>query len=1298
MIGKESPRESVAELFWNELSQTRTNSNFRRELSILRKHLGDFLSISLDFVGINPSSNVQLDAKSLQTATQTIEHGKRKISDKELARAKEDIDLYRGDFLAGFHLRGATGFENWADIQREYFRQLAITALGDLVSYYTASGGYGDGIARAKQLLRLDPLLESSHRQLMRLLALNNQRQLALEQFKQCKQRLKKDLGVEPANETIELYEVIRAGKFDLPGKTVEIKHPTFLDEKVEHKAAVFVGRDKQIARLEADLKRAVNGQGGLIFISGEAGRGKSALLREFGKRVGDKYEDLIVVWGRCKYFGGENDPYKPFRRVMEMLTGNVEGEWQMGEISHGQALRLWNLLPEISTIVVEEAEDLLGTLIPLRSFTERVASHSDITNFWLGPQTDMLAGKEEEPLFGELNQAEFIRQYIRVLKRVSKRRPILILLDDLQWIDQSSLVMLASMGQEIRNHPILIAGTYRSEELSKDRNRPHSLGNVLSEFKGQFGDVFIDLDRNEPSENRAFVDYYLDEEANNLSSPFRQNLTELTNGHALFLKELLHEMQEREYISKDSDNKWVETEKVRWDKLPAKVEGVIEKRLSRLDRDLQEILAVASIEGKQFTAEVVAGVLNQDVSQVVHRISNGLQKDARLVEDQKAMVINARRFSRYRFSHDLIQKYVYFRMGENQRSSLHGEVAKVIETEYSEHTDDFVNELALHFARAGKTEKAIKYYRQSGESARKVYAYQEAIRAYEAALELLEKVGDRDQATQMQMILGLVYHENFDYGASRKAYQAGFGFPRDYDVFRPAVEEHAYQGAVKFYDPALSDAERDPGKGVTIHDGKITDQLFSGLVERDPVIGIAPDIAQSWEVLNDGRVYLFKLRRDVSWSDGTQLTARDFVGAWRRALHKNNNSEAASFLFDIKNGKKYHLGQIGEEKLGVKALDDFTLEVELEEPVGYFLYVVAISPSFPIPMHIVERHGEKWTDVGNIVTNGPFLLKEFTNGKLLTLSRNPRYHGYFPGNVETIHVELNNIPPEERLSQYEKEQIDNFYLSTIKDVRSYSNVVNRWSTQHTTFTNQGVVYFLFDLERPPFADKRVRQAFAYATDKTAFSHIAAAGRIIPAYGGFIPPQVPGHSHEIGLGFNPDKARKLLLEAGYPKGTGFPEIRAYFEYYYQNSSYDDSVAFLETQWLDVLGVEITFEKALGYKNTKQFKKGKAQIISRSYTADFPDPHTFFTALESELSHLQWTPPSYRTTLNLAKKQLDAKIRVELYKKLDRLLIKNVILLPISYTSAEFLRKPWISDGYYGPLASGWWKGLIVKPH
>jgi tetratricopeptide (TPR) repeat protein len=249
---------------------------------------------------------------------------------------------------------------------------------------------------------------------------------------------------------------------------------------------------------------------------------------------------------------------------------------------------------------------------------------------------------------------------------------------------------------------------------------------------------VWLDLAEVDEPEGRRFVDALLETEPNRLGEGFRQALTERAGGHPLFTVELLRAMQERGDLVQDEAGRWVEGSALDWDRLPARVEGVIGERIERLGEELRQILTVASVEGEDFTAEVVAQVQSLEARSMVRRLSGELQREHRLVRARGLRRLGARRLALYRFQHHLFQKYLYNDLDEAERAYLHEDVGTVLEALYGGQTDEVGVQLARHFVEAGVTEKAAHYLGRAGALAAARYANDEALAHLSRALEYL--------------------------------------------------------------------------------------------------------------------------------------------------------------------------------------------------------------------------------------------------------------------------------------------------------------------------------------------------------------------------------------------------------------------------------------------------------------------------------------------------------------------------------------------------------------------------------
>jgi predicted ATPase len=291
----------------------------------------------------------------------------------------------------------------------------------------------------------------------------------------------------------------------------------------------------------------------------------------------------------------------------------------------------------------------------------------------------------------------------------------------------------------------------------------------VVGEFRRQFGRIQVDLRQ---SENRQFVDEFLDTEPNRLGPEFREPLYRHTHGHALFTVEMIRGMQERGDLVQDEAGRWVEGSAVDWQTLPARVDGVIGERIGRLPIRLSELLKVASVEGESFTAEVIAQVLPLDASEIIRLLSAELDRQHRLVMGQSSLHLEpgGQRLSKYRFRHILFQRYLYHSLDEPERGYLHEAIGNTVEQLYGEQTKEVAGELARHFEAAGLPVRAVDYLYQAGERAVHLSANEEAIAHFTKGLELLATLSESPERNQkelnLQMALGAPLMATKGYGA----------------------------------------------------------------------------------------------------------------------------------------------------------------------------------------------------------------------------------------------------------------------------------------------------------------------------------------------------------------------------------------------------------------------------------------------------------------------------------------------------------------------------------------------------
>jgi adenylate cyclase len=796
-------REALAGLLWPNYPERSARASLRNALANVRQVIGDreadppFLCIAGQTIQFNPEGDAQVDVSAFTESLEPV--GASSLSHPGTIHELEAaVALYQGEFLEGFSLPDSPAFEEWALLKREQLQRRALAALGRLADHYERRGDYERALQFAWRRVEADPYRGVAQRGLMRLLALSGQREAALAQYETFRRLLAEEMGIAPAGETTRLCERIQAGELappaPVPRAEVRVQRPAFLEEAAEREDAerpVFVARERELARLDGFLETALQGEGRVVFITGGPGRGKTVLMNEFARRAMETHPDLLVASGHCNAHTGIGDPYLPFREILSLLTGGVDPLWAAGAITRDHARRLWHILPMAVDALVEVGPDLVNTFIPGPALVRRARAYAagetrdQVT--WFTRLKELVDRKAAVPHDPSTQQSALFEQYARVMAALARERPLLLTVDDLQWVDGGSSGLLFHLSRGLAGVRVLIVGAYRPEEVAAGRpssnpgeRERHPLEPLVNEFQRTFGDIAIDLAR---AEDRRFVEEYLASEPHRLSAGFRETLYRQTRGHPLFTIELLRGLQERRDLVQDPEGRWVEGPALDWETLPARVEAVIAERIGRLAEPLQDALRVASVEGEVFTAEVVARVQVADEREVVARLSGELDRRHRLVRAQGIQRMDGQRLSHYRFRHILFQRYLYNNLDEVERAHLHEAVGNTLEALYKDQIEEMAaiaGQLAWHFQAAGIAEKAIHYLRQAGEKAVQLSAYQEGVAHLTRGLALLLALPDSDDAERrleraqqelaLQLALGIAWRSIEGYGPEAEA------------------------------------------------------------------------------------------------------------------------------------------------------------------------------------------------------------------------------------------------------------------------------------------------------------------------------------------------------------------------------------------------------------------------------------------------------------------------------------------------------------------------------------------------
>jgi ABC-type oligopeptide transport system substrate-binding subunit len=878
----------------------------------------------------------------------------------------------------------------------------------------------------------------------------------------------------------------------------------------------------------------------------------------------------------------------------------------------------------------------------------------------------------QNPPLDPEAAQQRLFQNMVIFYTTLSNRAPLLLVLEDAHWADSGTLFLLRHLARRIRRQRVMLLVTYWEVEL--DEARPFHA--VLLDLNRERLATLLKLPRLRRQETRELLAVLFAEE---ISDEFLDGIYRETEGNPFFVEEVCKALVESGKLYHE-DGRWHRPSMAELG-IPQSVRVAIQSRVGKLPPDSQETLALAAILGREFDLDTLAEASELSEDALIDALESA--ERAQLIEE-----VSAERGGTFAFVHRLIPSTLVESLRTLERRRLHRRAAPAVETL---HPDNF-EALAYHYTQAGKAEKATDYLLKAGDRARGLYAHQEAIDNYQQALELLKEVGDVEGAAHTFMKLGLTYHNSFDFKAARQAFEEGSTLWRRVAEVEPTAvpppAPHALRIAV------LEPTTLDPCLAVDACSVAAIDQLFSGLVELTPDAGVVPSVARSWEVSEGGRKYIFHLRDDVRWSDGVQVAAGDFEYAWKRVLNPASGSPLPHLLYDIQGAEAFNQGEVSNpDRVGVRALDNVTLVVQLEAPTSYFLHLLTYVPTFAVPPHVVETHGEAWTDLNNIVTSGPFKLMCWVRGESLVLERNPDYHGRFTGNLERVECSVVPGPSVKVLELYEDNSLDTFFLEHLA-AADWDRARQRYAGEYVSAPDLATYYIGLDVRQPPFDDPRVRRAFTLATDRETLAHVILKGYVFPATGGLVPPGMPGHSPTMGLPYNPEAARQLLAEAGYPSGKGFPMVESVAPDWYLAGP---ALEYLQAHWLENLGIEIGWRTMEWDRFVNRRWRRAPQMWFLRWQADYPDPDSFLRASIWRVLSL-WEDEAYDQLVKGAQGLTDQEERMKMYQQADGILVEKAPLLLLYYGRFHLLVKPWVRKCPVSPVKLWFWKDVIIEPH
>jgi oligopeptide transport system substrate-binding protein len=443
----------------------------------------------------------------------------------------------------------------------------------------------------------------------------------------------------------------------------------------------------------------------------------------------------------------------------------------------------------------------------------------------------------------------------------------------------------------------------------------------------------------------------------------------------------------------------------------------------------------------------------------------------------------------------------------------------------------------------------------------------------------------------------------------------------------------------------------------------------------QDNKAGLIPGVAESWTVSDDGKTYTFKLRADAMWSDGSPVTAEDFVYSFRRLENPETAAEYSSMLFPIVNAEEVNTGKAKPEDMGVKAIDATTLEVTLKAPTPYFLEMLTHQATYPVSKASIEKDGADWIKPGKLVSNGPFTLAEWVPNDHMKLVKNPKFHDAANVKIDVV----NFIPTEDRSSamkRFEAGELDSYDDLPTEQL---TDLKAKFGDQIRVAPYLGTYYYAIKTDKAPWDNVELRNAVSMAIDRDFLAEKVWSNSMFPGYS-MVPPGIEGYTSAMATFADKsqidreDEAKAILEKLGYG-----PDKPLKMEIRYNTSENHKNTAVAIQEQLKPLGIEVTLlntDTKTHYGHLEQ--KGDYDVARAGWIADYQDPETFLgiSRKASGNNYSNYNSPKYEEAMDKAAAAGgNPEERLKLLSEAERILIDEVGNIPLLYYSFHNIVSP-----------------------
>ena len=466
-----------------------------------------------------------------------------------------------------------------------------------------------------------------------------------------------------------------------------------------------------------------------------------------------------------------------------------------------------------------------------------------------------------------------------------------------------------------------------------------------------------------------------------------------------------------------------------------------------------------------------------------------------------------------------------------------------------------------------------------------------------------------------------------------------------------------------------------DPHKTSTVYEAHILRDLFLGLTTEDKNSETIPGAAESWTVSDDGLVYTFKLRQGAVWSDGTPVTAEDFVYSFRRLEDPATAAEYASMLYPIKGAEEINTGKGKPEDMGVKAVDATTLEVTLKAPTPYFVEMLTHQATYPVNKAAIEKLGDEWIKPGNLVSNGAYTLAEFIPNDHIKLVKNPKFYDAANVAIDTV----NYFPTEDRSTAIKRFEAGELDSNDDIPTEQMTDLKAKFGDQLRIGPYLGTYYYAIKTDKAPWDNVELRNAVSMAIDRDFLAEKVWQNSMLPGYS-MVPPGIDGYTSALATFAETsqidreDKAKEVLAKLGYG-----PDKPLKLEIRYNTSENHKNTAVAIQEQLKPLGIDVTMintDTKTHYGHLEQ--KGDFDVARAGWIADYKDPETFLgiSVAASGNNYSNYNSPKFEELMKAAAAAGGKpEERMKLLSEAERVLIDEVGQIPLLYYSYKNLVSP-----------------------